>query len=468
MRDGPLPSAIVPALLAAGCGAILLLHFVEPPLAITWSHAHLGRSPWRPPLAGLAVVLLPLVARRSFRTALWRRRRSDPWGLVPALALLAVLAPVLMLAATELRVFQPGLDQHYYLGAVNDPVHGIKRWYLTGAISHLVARYFAGAPRGLLQVWMVADTVLRLNALFGAVALAALAGAARTLADSRGEAIAITLLVWSTFGVLEISAGYLDVYPAALMVLSLYLWTALRALRAEIHPAWSFALAALGPFWYEGLAIIGPSTVILAWQVAIRPRGRRDLLVALAVALGVAGLATVPGYGVPFAWLAFVRDLLAQNATAFGYSPTTSLVPWPVLRTPAHLREVLHTILLVDAVGVLLVLVCGAACFRVVLREPALALLAALALPYLAYVVLMDAVQGAFADWDLFSYGAATTALLGAALFVRWGRGGSRAFPLLLGLALATNVVHLLARFHALGVEVERHLAESPVHVPPP
>lgn len=468
MRGDRLRTAIVPTLLAAGCGTILLLHFLEPPLAITWSHAHLGRSPWLPPLAGLAVALLPLAARWLQRTALWRRPRSEPWGRIPALAVLAVLGLVSVVAATEFRVFQPGLDQHYYLGAVNDPAHGVKRWYLAGALSHVVARHFAGAPRGLLQVWMVADTVLRLNALFGAVALAALAGAARTLGDSRGEAIAIALLVWTTFGVLEISAGYLDVYPAALAMLSLYLWTALRALRGEIHSAWPFALAALAPFWYEGLAIVAPSTLVLAWCIARRPRGLRELALALAVALAVAGLATVPGYGVPFAWGPYVRDLLAQNATAFGYSPTTSLVPWPVLRTAGHLREVLHTILLVDAVGVLLVLVCGAAGVRLVLREPALTFLAALALPYLAYVVLMDAVQGAFADWDLFSYGAAGTALLGAALFVRWGRQGHPSFPFLLGLAAATNVVHLLARFHALGVAVERHLAESPVHVPPP
>jgi hypothetical protein len=49
---------------------------------------------------------------------------------------------------------------------------------------------------------------------------------------------------------------------------------------------------------------------------------------------------------------------------------------------------------------------------------------------------------------------------------VRWGRQGSPAFAPLLGLCLAANVVHLLARFHALDIDLVRHLLESPRHVP--
>lgn len=454
------------AVIGAGLGSVLLLHVLEPPLAITWSYAHLWRHPALPLAAlGLAVVL-PAAAHRLVRSRLWRRP-CPPWSWPVALALLAVLAIVLPLAATRFPPFQPGLDQHYYLGAANDASRGIKRWYLGGWFAHVIARHFAGAPRGLLQVWMVSDTVLRMNALFGAVALVALAGAARTLAASRGEAVALTVLAWTTFGVIEISAGYLDIYPSALAILALYLWASLRALRGEMHAAWPFAVAALGPFWYEGLASLAPSLALLAWLVARRPGGAVQLAAASAVALVVSGLATLPGYGMPFAWGAFVRDVIAENATEFGYSPTTSLVPWPMLVSATHLREVLHTVLLVDPVGVLLLVVCGAAALRQRRCEPEILFLATLALPYLAYLLLMDAVQGAFADWDLFSFGTATTSLLGGALFVRWGRYGSPAFGALLGLAVATNAVHLLARFHALGIDVERHLAESPIHVPP-
>src|SRR5207244_4492767 len=85
-------------------------------------------------------------------------------------------------------------------------------------------------------------------------------------------------------------------------------------------------------------------------------------------------------------------------------------------------------------------------------RPRAPALLALLVAPWLAYVVAMDPLFGAFADWDLFSYGAAATSLLGAYAFVAWGRAAPRAFGWLLGLALAAASVHLLARWNALDV----------------
>ena len=48
---------------AVGVGAVLLgviaLHLIEPPLAITWSHAHLAREGWRVALAVVLTLLLP-------------------------------------------------------------------------------------------------------------------------------------------------------------------------------------------------------------------------------------------------------------------------------------------------------------------------------------------------------------------------------------------------------------------------
>ena len=162
---------------------------------------------------------------------------------------------------------------------------------------------------------------------------------------------------------------------------------------------------------------------------------------------------------------AFVARAHADSGWQLGLSPTSSLLPLGDMLSGAHAREVVHTLLLVDGVGVLLLVLCGG---WLVLHprtwSPQAALLALIVLPYLAYVVAMDPLFGAFADWDLFSYGAAATSLLGAYAFVVWGREHERAFAWLLGLAIASAGVHLLARWNALEVDLPRHLLESPYH----
>ena len=52
----------------------------------------------------------------------------------------------------------------------------------------------------------------------------------------------------------------------------------------------------------------------------------------------------------------------------------------------------------------------------------------------------------------------------GAYAFVVWGREHEHAFAWLLGLAIASAGVHLLARWNALDVDLPRHLLESPYH----
>ncbi|MGH7894741.1 MAG: hypothetical protein ACREQL_08735 [Candidatus Binatia bacterium] len=458
-------SSLVPTLIGVGLTVFLALHFFAPTLAITWSYAHLGRQPALPIVAGLLVVILPPLAVYFARSPGWRVA-ARPWSPAVVLAAVAVIAATVWVLGTQLEVFQPAADRDFYLQAVNDPTYRITRWHLTGWTVHRLAVLLAHAPLPVRRLGPVITVAFGANLAFGVIALTALAGAARALAATRGEAIAITLLTWTTFGVLQLSSGYLDVYPAALAVLSLYLWVTLRVLRGETHPAWSLGLAAVAPFWYEGLALIAPSALVVAWVVARRPGGRRTLGIALAVAIAAGGVSTLPIYGAPFAWRAFVSDLIAQSAVEFGYSRTSNLIPWEYLATATHTREVLHTLLLIDGVGMLLVLVLGPALAREVPREPELGFLAALVLPYLLYCVVMDPVYGAFADWDLFSYGAAVTSLFGGALFVRWGRLGSPAFAPLFGLALAANLVHLLARFHALQFYVDWHLLESPTHWP--
>jgi len=200
-------------------------------------------------------------------------------------------------------------------------------------------------------------------------------------------------------------------------------------------------------------------------------RGAGGAAVGGAVGVLAAGLGTVPRYGRPFAWGAFLARVDVDRMSNLGLSPTSSLLPLDFMLSALHAREVVHTLLLIDGIGWLLLLVPG---LWLALRSARVgwdaqaAFLALIVLPYLAYVVTMDPIFGSYADWDLFSYGAVVTSLLGAYAFVVWGRGCPRAFAALLGVALAAAGVHLFARLNALTVGLQDHLRESPYHLAAP
>ena len=446
------PSAVALAL-AAGLAGELALHFLEPRLALTWSYAHLGRRaalPW----LGIALVLaLPAAGRCA-----WRQPGVErPLGAVSWRSTLGgcALAGAVLALGRACPAPLVSIDPWFLVKSVAEGTGENGRWYLL-----LWSYERLGAA---VRPWLDAPQVIRtVSGLAASVALVALAGAARRLGRTRGEAGTITLLAWSAFGTAQLVPGYLDVYPFALAVTALYLCTALGALAGDVHPGWPLALAFVAPFFYIGLVLLLPSTAVIALSAARRPEARAPLALGLLAAVAAAGAATLPGFGAPFAWRAFVARAHADSGWQLGLSPTSSLLPLGYLLSGAHAREVVHTLLLVDGVGVLLLVVCGAWLPR---RDPAAALLALLVAPWLAYVVAMDPLFGAFADWDLFSYGAAATSLLGAYAFVAWGRAAPRAFGWLLGLALAAASVHLLARWNALDVDLPRHLLESPYHV---
>ena len=446
------PSAVALAL-AAGLAGELALHFLEPRLALTWSYAHLGRRaalPW----LGIALVLaLPAAGRCA-----WRQPGVErPLGAVSWRSTLGgcALAGAVLALGRACPAPLVSIDPWFLVKSVAEGTGENGRWYLL-----LWSYERLGAA---VRPWLDAPQVIRtVSGLAASVALVALAGAARRLGRTRGEAGAITLLAWSAFGTAQLVPGYLDVYPFALAVTALYLCTALGALAGDVHPGWPLALAFVAPFFYIGLVLLLPSTAVIALSAARRPEARAPLALGLLAAVAAAGAATLPGFGAPFAWRAFVARAHADSGWQLGLSPTSSLLPLGYLLSGAHAREVVHTLLLVDGVGVLLLVVCGAWLPR---RDPAAALLALLVAPWLAYVVAMDPLFGAFADWDLFSYGAAATSLLGAYAFVAWGRAAPRAFGWLLGLALAAASVHLLARWNALDVDLPRHLLESPYHL---
>jgi len=453
--------ALVAILLGGGLAGELALHLFEPRLALSWSYAHLGRHPALPALACVLVVAcLALVPRawcsRPSREPLRPVRSSRVVALGLAgwvgVAVLGLLYPVRPIS----------IDPVAFLGAIDKNAVDNGRWHLLlWTLGHLAEVF-----RPLVRT----PVFLRiLNAGFATVALVALAGCARRLARSRGEAVAITALAWSAFGVCQLAIGYLDIYPSVLAFATVYMWLGLAVLGGGFHPVWAFVVGAIAPFWYIGLALLAPSLIVIAAGVLRRAGGTRRLAGAAGAALAVAGLATIPRFGRPFAWGAFVKA--AAAASDWGDRPNWArgpLLPWHYVLTGTHLRELAHTFLLIDGVGVLLAagaglwLVCADPEGR---RAPAFHFLLALAATYLAYVVVMDPVFGAFGDWDLFSYGAAFTSLVGGYAFIRWGRACPRPFAVVLALALATAGVHLLARLNALDVELTRHMAESPDHI---
>src|SRR5437899_3164566 len=331
------PSPVAVAL-SAGLAAELALHFLEPRLAITWSHAHLGRRGALPWIGAALVLALPAASAWAWRRPGARRPLgSSSWRAAAVAA--AVGAAVLALGRVR-----PA------------PLISIDPWFLV-----------------------------------------------KSVAEGTGENGRWYLLLWNY-----------------------------QRLGAAVRP------------WLDAAHVIRTVSGLAA---------------------SVAGAATLPGFGAPFAWGAFVARAHADSGWQLGLSPTSSLLPLGYMLSGAHAREVVHTLLLVDGVGVLLLVVCGGW----LLLHPRTwslqaALLALTVLPYLAYVVAMDPLFGAFADWDLFSYGAAATSLLGAYAFVVWGREHEHAFAWLLGLAIASAGVHLLARWNALDVDLPRHLLESPYH----
>jgi hypothetical protein len=437
--------------------AYLVLHFAEPALAITWSYAHLGRSRSLPMLGAALVVVLPALAAGLWnRPALMLPPGRTTWMHV-AIAT-AVLVPSLIVLGAWFPTPHFSIDVIYFVDAVRSTNEDNARWYLLLWLIEHVAAW--------LRPWFAADQVIRAaNGVFATVAVVALAGAARHLGRTRGEVLAITLLAVSAFGVAQLLMGYLDIYPMPLALTTVYLWSAFATLDGVLHPAVPLAVAAIGPFWYIGLAQLVPSTLVIVAVELRRTDGVMRLAVSAAAAVILAGLATVPWFGHPFAWGAFLVRAKAISKYELGLDPASSLLPLDYMRSATHLREVVHTLLLVDGVGWLLLTICGASLLLQRRPEPKALLLAAVVLVNLAYLVTFDALFGAYADWDLYSYGAAASALLGGWSLVTWGRRCPRATGALVGLALAAAGVHLLARLNALDIDKTRHLAESPYHI---
>src|SRR5439155_21530659 len=160
------------------------------------------------------------------------------------------------------------------------------------------------------------------------------------------------------------------------------------------------------------------------------------------------------------------RDAYTSSICGLSVPPPSCTLPLSFIVTARHVVEVLNVWLLVDGVGILLVAVTGTWLALRLLRrrtwDPAAAVLAIIAAGFFAFTITLNNPFGNFANWDVYSYGAAVTALLGGYAFVTWGRECQPSFRWLLGLGLAAAAIHLLARLNAMHLDLRRHIAESP------
>jgi hypothetical protein len=446
------------AAVAVVLATILALHLFEPKLAITWSYAHLGRTAWLPWLAGAIAVALPFAVQ-----AAWRHPAGQlpltPWRPSQVFAIwLAVSAVALGIAlVTQATVLVA--DVKFLHDRMADEVI-VGRWHLLVIGYRLLVRAFAGA--------VPMEIVIRCaNALLGSVALISIAGCARCLAATRREATAIAALCFTSLGIAQLIAGYADIYPVPLAIASVFCWLGLRTIAGKMHPAWAFGLGAIGPFVYLGMVLLAPALVAIAVIDLRRDGGRRRIALAAFVALLIGGAATIPGFGAPFALHAFYSASFEVAVANLGYSAGGYQLPLAKVLSSEHLNDVLNTMLLVDPVGWTLVFVPGVLVFAGVARSEdrdKLAFLLPMLAGHFAFLVAMDSLYGAYLDWDLYSYGSIWTSLLGGYALVRYA-GTSRWLGLLLGLALATSSVHLMARLHAMDVDHELHVQESEPHI---
>lgn len=447
-RDDVARSAVTVAWLMTALGALLLVHVVEPDLPLSWSYAglHLAWGGVGPALATAGVVFVAVVL-------CWRARRGDRPARPPAprAVVASGLLIWLVLVVAGLRWPAPDVcpDAIFLPHQLQADVPGNVRWLLSVPLLRLLFAPFRG--------YADPDLFLRaVNAAFSTVSIVLTAAIALRLGRSLREQAAIVLLTWSALGSLQLVFGYVDIYPVVQLFVALYLWTAIRYLDGDGSVTWPLLVAAAGPWFYIGLILLGPSVLVLLH--AAYERGQiAPVLRAVALAILLAGLATVPAFGRMFAFPAWLGRL--SDVGLYGLNPGKQTLPLSYMLGLRHAGEVLSTLVLLDGVGVVLLALLP-------VRSRVGLLLFLVLLAGLAFVVAMDPLWGPFSDWDLFSYLTLPVGIGAGLGFARWSRGRPRVAGLVLGLALAVSTVHLFARLNLLHLDFDRHRAESPFHIP--
>jgi hypothetical protein len=457
-------STILGWAIGVGAAAKIALHVLEPPLAITWSYGHLNRYPAMGWVALLLATLLPFLTARLERLP-GAARPSAILRAPELLGLAAALSGIFLLVGWFFPSKAVSLDASAFAVEVWKGDVSTHRWYLTittFSALHKGAEALSGVAIPARDFVSVANT-----ALCG-LAFALILGSASLLTRTRFECATLTLLSWTALGNLQLALYYMDIYPLVQLALAAFLFSGLRTIERDGHPIWPTLVGTVGLFFYQGLVLLLPALLLLLCAALRRPAGGRRVAVACAAALFLCAMATIPGYGAPLAFGPLLADLALDPTRPLGLSAESNFLPFSYLWSPVHLREFLHTFLLIDGVGSLLCLTTGGILTARILRGDFLssaAVVLVLAATVVGYAFVMDPLWGAYRDWDLFSYAAVPTSLFGGYSFVAWCRAHPQWRGPLSGLLLAASLVHLAARLNAIELEAERHTEESPMHL---
>lgn len=435
----------------AGCSALILLHLVEPNLPLAWSFSGLSHQ-WGSPVPALLVAGIVMLAVATAWTS-GVGRRGVP-RVSPVVAVAATITAWLVLSIVGLLWPAPDVcpDAMFLPHQLQIDGPGSVRWLLSVPLLQLAFTPFRGlaSPETFMRVT---------NALFSSISLLLTFAIAVRIGRSIREVAAVVLLTWTAFGSAQLTLGYTDIYPLVQLLIAAYLWTALRYLDGDGKVTWPVSIGVLGPCFYIGLILLAPSLLLLAWT-ALRRGELTRLAAAVVVATLFVGLATIPTFGAPFAitpWLERLSDVRIR-----GMNPDGQTLPVEYILSLRHAGEVLSTLVLLDGTGVVLASTLAP-------RSIQALFLWSILVSGLAFVVTMDPLWGPYSDWDLFSYLTLPLSIAGAQAFITWSRaGGSRPglAGVVLGVALATSTVHLMARLNTMDAEYERHIQASPYHIP--
>lgn len=454
------------ARLGLGCALILVLlvllfqsGWVDLPTSWGFGVGGLSSAPFAAFVVA-ALILMPFVLRRAEGVP-WMSARppaAAPSGFWVLFALLAVLFVVL---GDRWPAKPICLDAVEFSAAAQGGVFSNARW-------GLALRMFHAAFDLLSPLIPPSSVVPTLNALLSAAAFAAISCTASSLTRSRFEWILATGLSWSAFGNLQLVFGYIDIYPLLQFFVALILWTSVRAASGKGWVGWPLALMAVAPFAHPGIILLAPSVAVASGVVLLDPDRRLGAILGFVFALFAAGMATIPSFGVPFAFSAWLSAVSASSLSTLGLSPSSSLLPPDYLLSGRHLLDLVNGMALVDAVGIISCLTAGLVllwCSRSVVRYPQAWILAAPAFGGILFSAVMDPLWGPFLDWDLFSYTAVSTSLFGAVSFLWISREQPNLRAMVATAFIVFSFVHLEARLNRLHENWQTYLQQSPVHL---
>lgn len=365
---------------------------------------------WRWALSLLAAALVLLGDR--IPTGWLRGISFRSWWLRLALAL-ASAVPFFVLRLQHLRWG----DAYILIHAIPHPEARLTYTWQAPLDVFVHARAWAlgnrlfGWPDPTPVYWILSTTA-------GVIFVWVLLGVAAWLGRDRTERGLLFGLV-ASLGMMQLFFGYIENYTLMAVGVLIYLWLALRALRAELALAWPVIALAITHAFHPSTIILAPSLLDLAWRIHRGPAGvsvpRLIAQVAIPYALvfaGVIGFMSAGGHGLD-AFLGADAPGGGDRSWFVPLTQTTSRWEHYTMFSLGHLLDIINQQLLVAPViwpG--LALASLLTWSRVPRRDAAFRFMFLAACLYLLLTLTWNPDYGGQRDWDLFAPAALAPAVL--------------------------------------------------------